>query len=45
LYMGTATDNGATAMLNLVESLKYSWVPSTFSGQGAATPYDSNLVK
>ncbi|TFK49639.1 endo-1,4-beta xylanase [Heliocybe sulcata] len=24
---------------------KYSWVPSTFSGQGAATPYDSNLVK
>jgi len=24
---------------------KYSWVPSTFSGYGAACPYDSNLVK
>jgi len=24
---------------------KYSWVPSTFSGWGAATPYDDNLVK
>ncbi|EIM91462.1 endo-1,4-beta-xylanase A precursor [Stereum hirsutum FP-91666 SS1] len=23
---------------------KYSWVPSTFSGQGAACPWDSNLV-
>ncbi|KAJ5871213.1 uncharacterized protein N7529_003566 [Penicillium soppii] len=24
---------------------KYSWVPSTFSGQGAALPWDENLVK
>ncbi|KAH7911076.1 endo-1,4-beta-xylanase C precursor [Hygrophoropsis aurantiaca] len=24
---------------------KYSWVPSTFSGQGAACPWDENLVK
>ncbi|KAI5120197.1 hypothetical protein M0805_006303 [Coniferiporia weirii] len=24
---------------------KYSWVPSTFSGQGDACPWDSNLVK
>ncbi|EIW77476.1 hypothetical protein CONPUDRAFT_180563 [Coniophora puteana RWD-64-598 SS2] len=24
---------------------KYSWVPSTFSGQGAACPYDDNLIK
>ncbi|TBU33423.1 endo-1,4-B-xylanase A [Dichomitus squalens] len=24
---------------------KYSWVPSTFSGQGAACPWDQNLVK
>ncbi|KAI0311130.1 endo-1,4-beta xylanase [Amylostereum chailletii] len=24
---------------------KYSWVPSTFSGQGAACPWDSNLAK
>ncbi|KAH7930674.1 endo-1,4-beta xylanase, partial [Leucogyrophana mollusca] len=24
---------------------KYSWVPSTFSGQGAACPWDANLVK
>ncbi|KAL9110354.1 MAG: hypothetical protein Q9227_005085 [Pyrenula ochraceoflavens] len=24
---------------------KYSWVPSTFSGQGAACPFDSNLAK
>jgi endo-1,4-beta-xylanase len=24
---------------------KYSWVPSTFSGQGAATPWDANLNK
>ncbi|KAI0034221.1 beta-1,4-endoxylanase [Vararia minispora EC-137] len=24
---------------------KYSWVPSTFSGQGAACPWDSNFVK
>ncbi|KAG5340870.1 hypothetical protein C0989_000224 [Termitomyces sp. Mn162] len=24
---------------------KYSWVPGTFSGQGAACPWDSNLVK
>ncbi|KZS92173.1 endo-1,4-beta-xylanase precursor [Sistotremastrum niveocremeum HHB9708] len=24
---------------------KYSWVPQTFSGQGAACPWDSNLVK
>ncbi|OGE49534.1 hypothetical protein PENARI_c021G07087 [Penicillium arizonense] len=24
---------------------KYSWVPSTFSGQGAACPWDDNLVK
>ncbi|KAF8150055.1 endo-1,4-beta-xylanase A precursor [Crassisporium funariophilum] len=24
---------------------KYSWVPSTFSGQGAALPWDANLVK
>jgi endo-1,4-beta-xylanase len=24
---------------------KYSWVPSTFSGQGAATPWDTNLNK
>ncbi|KAF9267961.1 endo-1,4-beta-xylanase C precursor [Marasmius fiardii PR-910] len=24
---------------------KYSWVPSTFSGQGAALPWDDNLVK
>ncbi|PPQ72541.1 hypothetical protein CVT26_004019 [Gymnopilus dilepis] len=24
---------------------KYSWVPSTFSGQGAACPFDANLVK
>ncbi|RDB26088.1 Endo-1,4-beta-xylanase A [Hypsizygus marmoreus] len=23
---------------------KYSWVPSTFSGQGAALPWDANLV-
>jgi endo-1,4-beta-xylanase len=24
---------------------KYSWVPSTFSGQGAALPWDANLAK
>jgi endo-1,4-beta-xylanase len=24
---------------------KYSWVPGTFSGQGAALPWDENLVK
>jgi len=24
---------------------KYSWVPGTFSGQGAACPWDANLVK
>ncbi|KAF8178904.1 glycoside hydrolase superfamily, partial [Pholiota molesta] len=24
---------------------KYSWVPSTFSGQGDACPWDQNLVK
>ena len=24
---------------------KYSWVPSTFSGQGAALPWDNNLAK
>ncbi|KDQ57131.1 glycoside hydrolase family 10 protein [Jaapia argillacea MUCL 33604] len=24
---------------------KYSWVPSTFSGQGAACPWDANLVR
>ena len=24
---------------------KYSWVPSTFSGQGAACPWDANLAK
>ncbi|KGO74239.1 Glycoside hydrolase, superfamily [Penicillium italicum] len=24
---------------------KYSWVPSTFSGQGGACPWDANLVK
>jgi len=24
---------------------KYSWVPGTFAGWGAATPYDDNLVK
>jgi endo-1,4-beta-xylanase len=24
---------------------KYSWVPSTFSGQGAATPWDMSIVK
>ncbi|KAF9886909.1 hypothetical protein FE257_011032 [Aspergillus nanangensis] len=24
---------------------KYSWVPNTFSGQGAALPWDENLVK
>ncbi|KAF7797213.1 hypothetical protein EIP86_008405 [Pleurotus ostreatoroseus] len=24
---------------------KYSWVPSTFSGQGAACPWDSNLIR
>ncbi|TFK49659.1 beta-1,4-endoxylanase, partial [Heliocybe sulcata] len=24
---------------------EYSWVPSTFSGQGAACPWDSNLIK
>lgn len=24
---------------------KYSWVPSTFSGQGAACPWDANFVK
>lgn len=24
---------------------KYSWVPSTFSGQGAACPWDENLAK
>ncbi|PSR72566.1 hypothetical protein PHLCEN_2v11559 [Hermanssonia centrifuga] len=24
---------------------KYSWVPQTFSGQGAACPWDANLVK
>jgi endo-1,4-beta-xylanase len=24
---------------------KYSWVPGTFSGQGAALPWDANLVK
>ncbi|KAJ5715558.1 Glycoside hydrolase superfamily [Penicillium malachiteum] len=24
---------------------KYSWVPNTFSGQGAACPWDANLVK
>jgi len=24
---------------------KYSWVPSTFSGQGAATPFDDNYVE
>ncbi|KAF2003528.1 carbohydrate-binding module family 1 protein [Amniculicola lignicola CBS 123094] len=24
---------------------KYSWIPSVFSGQGAALPWDSNLVK
>lgn len=24
---------------------KYSWIPSTFSGQGDALPWDSNLVK
>ncbi|KAF2112353.1 glycoside hydrolase superfamily [Lophiotrema nucula] len=24
---------------------KYSWIPSTFSGQGAALPWDENLVK
>jgi endo-1,4-beta-xylanase len=24
---------------------EYSWVPSTFSGQGAACPWDANLVK
>ncbi|KAJ5779838.1 hypothetical protein N7457_007558 [Penicillium paradoxum] len=24
---------------------KYSWVPNTFSGQGAACPWDENLVK
>ncbi|EKM58507.1 glycoside hydrolase family 10 protein [Phanerochaete carnosa HHB-10118-sp] len=24
---------------------KYSWVPSTFSGQGAACPWDENLVR
>ncbi|KAL4248019.1 Beta-xylanase [Abortiporus biennis] len=24
---------------------KYSWVPSTFSGQGAACPWDANLLK
>ncbi|KAI0034219.1 endo-1,4-B-xylanase A [Vararia minispora EC-137] len=24
---------------------KYSWVPNTFSGQGAACPWDSNLVQ
>ncbi|KAJ3821153.1 endo-1,4-beta-xylanase C precursor [Lentinula raphanica] len=24
---------------------KYSWVPSTFAGQGAACPWDANLIK
>ncbi|KAF8173051.1 endo-1,4-beta-xylanase A precursor [Pholiota molesta] len=24
---------------------KYSWVPSTFSGQGAALPWDANLIR
>lgn len=24
---------------------KYSWIPSVFSGQGAALPWDQNLVK
>jgi hypothetical protein len=24
---------------------RYSWVPSTFSGQGEACPWDSNLQK
>ncbi|KAJ3565213.1 hypothetical protein NP233_g7781 [Leucocoprinus birnbaumii] len=24
---------------------KYSWIPNTFSGQGAALPWDANLVK